>query len=246
MEYIHSPYFIPTYAENWNTGRCEQNGGKLATPYTETESIQARNICRAKTGSGSYHGHYHECWLGFNDYEDESHFANPKGVWMRNAFGFDDNGVPIANHFTSQEKQDRLPWEYLRQSVTNGPGYNYVRINSNYKYHITKGTTPAFPICENTKADDEISLITRHRYGHILDKIEYEYVDGTMMIKNVNDEYYDESDISIDEYLRIEMDEADKKLEDRISYASKDNCIKVFEYKGSINTQRLTGKDRRS
>ena len=65
------------------------------------------------------------------------------------------------------------------------------------------------------------------------------YINGKMSIKGIDDEHgYDESNISIDEYLRNEMDKADKKLEDRISYASKDCCFKIFEYKGSINTEK--------
>ena len=45
------------------------------------------------------------------------------------------------------------------------------------------------PICENLNGYDELPLIARHRYGHLLNGLKYEYLDGTMSIKDLDDEY---------------------------------------------------------
>ena len=69
---------------------------------------------------------------------------------------------------------------------------------------------------------EELQLIIHHRYGHILDKIKY---DDNMII-NVDDEY-----------LKTEMDKADKILEKKMSDASKNYCVKIFEHQGSIDAE---------
>ena len=236
MDYIHHPFFISdTTLRAWITDKtlkeweagvkpfCEKTGGVLATPYTKMESVQARNLCETKDK---------RCRLGFSDEEIEGHFVNTHGVLMSNAYGFNEDAT-----IWGDGRQDS-PWKSNDQGGRNTHKYNCIAIRpGDSKYTLIPCTRELYLICQNVHGMDELPLIVRHRYGHILDKIEYEYSENNMFIKSINEEYYYDGDnISIDEYLQREMDKADANLEDTIDNASKDNCIKVFEYKGSINT----------